>query len=284
MKSRRRSLAILSLSLLSTASGVAYAELPFLLELRSDPVRVLYTPGSLDRAYRVQQRFTLLAEDFGKWNGGLVPLSIVLLTREEWVAAGAESLFGLPAQLPDSQLALSAWGDSGTVGLWRALAGGSLPTLEGVPIRGTPEEASSLVGCDWLGQVEASRLLLAAAGYGAAKPWVREVMAHTVALAVLARYESQSLSDVVALYSSFARPDEARFGPGSREAGSREAALQSWLRSEARFFEAARILVSSRGPRVAKDLLKLARKRKGQLEGDEVLDRFPQLSDWQSSL
>jgi hypothetical protein len=262
-----------------TVSGVAVAELPFLLELRSDPIRVLYTPGSLDRAYRVQQRYTLLAEEFGKWNGGVVPLSIVLLSREDWSASGADALFGLPAQLPDSQLALSAWGDSGTVGLWRALAGGSLPTLEGVPIRGTPEEASSLVGCDWLGQVEASRLLLAAAGYRAAEPWVLEVMAHTVALAVLARYESPSLSDVVALYSGFARPNGSRFGPGSSEA-----ALQSWLRSEARFFEAARILVSSRGPRVAKDLLKLARKRKGQLEGDEVLDRFPQLSDWQGSL
>jgi hypothetical protein len=279
MKRRRRSLALLSLSLLWTVSGVAVAELPFLLELPSDPIRVLYTPGSLDRAYRVQQRFTLLAEDFAKWNGGVVPLSIVLLSREEWLASGADELFGLPAQLPDSQLALSAWGDSGTVGLWRALAGGSLPTLEGVPIRGTPEEASSLVGCDWLGQVEASRLLLTAAGYRVAEPWILEVIAHTVALAVLARYESQSLSEVVALYSGFARPNGSRFGPGSPEA-----ALQSRLRSEARFFEAARILVSSRGPRVAKELLKLARKRKGQLEGDEVLDRFPQLSDWQASL
>jgi hypothetical protein len=279
MKRRRRSLALLSLSLLSTVSGVAASELPFLLELRSDPVRVLYTPGSLDRASRVQQRFTLLVEDFGKWNGGVVPLSIVLLTRDEWEASGAAVLFGLPAQLPDSQLALSAWGDSGTVGLWQVLAGGSLPTLEGVPIRGTPQEASSLVGCDWLGQVEASRLLLAAAGYRAAEPWVLEVMAHTVALAVLARYESQRLSEVVALYSGFARQNGSRFGSGSPEA-----ALQSWLRSEARFFEAARILVSSRGPRAAKDILKLARKRNGRLEGDEVLDRFPQLSDWQGSL
>ena len=103
------------------ASGDA-RNLPFLPELRGDFVSVRYTSGSLDRAVRVQRRLEPLVQDFSKWGGRFTGLSILLLARAEWKANGLEMPYGLPDTL-GGHLALPAWGDTGTAGLWRRLLG-----------------------------------------------------------------------------------------------------------------------------------------------------------------
>ena len=81
--------ALVSVALLllpAPATAQQAKPLPYLLDVGDLRALVRYSPGALDRASHVQFRFALLAEDFGKWSGQPVPLSVVLLSRTDWEA------------------------------------------------------------------------------------------------------------------------------------------------------------------------------------------------------
>ena len=245
--------------------------LPYLLDVGDMFALVRYSPGALDRASHVQRRFALLAEDFRKWSKQQVPLSVVLLSRTDWEALDLAVPYGLPAHLANGEIALCAWGDIGTVSLWRGLLDGELPRLEGHPLYGSQIEASSLLLADLLSQGVAARTLLNRAGFGGAHPDVLNLAAHVVALAASNLHESLSLEAIRRIYSMTA-PDPAR-GPAT---GTE--LWRSRLAGERPYFEAADAMIAKRGvSKAPKALLKLMRQEGEALTAGSVAEKFPEL-------
>ncbi|MCH7666272.1 MAG: hypothetical protein IH936_10140 [Acidobacteria bacterium] len=245
--------------------------LPYLLNLGDIFALVRYSPGALDRASHVQQRFALLAEDFRKWSKQSVPLSAVLLSRTDWEALDLAVPYGLPAHMANGEVALCAWGDHGTVRLWRALLGGELPQLEGHPLYGSKAEASSLLLNDLLAQGVAARALLNQAGFGGVHPDIVNFTAHVIALAASNLHESLSLGAIRRIYSMTA-PDASLGVP------SGDGIWRARLASERPYYEAAAALISKRGATKApKALLKLLRRDGVLLTTRAVADKFPEV-------
>ncbi len=242
--------------------------LPYLLDVGDLRALVRYSPGALDRASHVQFRLALLAEDFAKWSGQAVPLSAVLLSRTDWEALDLAVPYGLPARLSNGEVALSAWGDSGTVSLWRGFLGGGLPVLEGYPLYGTKDEASSLLLTDLLAQGVAARALLERAGFSGAHPDVLNFAAHVVALAASHRHEPLSLGEVRRVYSVAPEPV-----PGAQPS------WRSRLAREGTYHRAADALIARRGgAKAAKATLKMLRKNTASLTPRQIADRFPEVT------
>jgi hypothetical protein len=245
--------------------------LPYLLDVGDMFALVRYSPGALDRASHVQRRFALLAGDFKKWSKQEVPLAAVLLSRTDWEALDLAVPYGLPAHLANGEVALCAWGDLGTVQLWRGLLGGELPRLEGHPLYGSQIEASSLLLADLLSQGVAARTLLNRAGFGGVHPAVLNLAAHVVALGASNLHESLSLGEIRRIYSMSA-PDPS-LGPLEGIA-----AWRARLAGERPYYEAAEALIAKRGPKKApKVLLGLMRREGASLTPGSVARKFPEL-------
>lgn len=263
------------LVLLAATAPAAGEEMPFLLDLpvtRERAASVRYTPGSLDRASHVQDRFSLLAADYARWGGDKMPLLVILLSREDWRALGVAMPYGFPVRLPNGAVMLAAWGDAGTVSLWRHLLADGLPEIEGTPLRGTAEEAASLLITDLLGQIEAARGLLGRGGFGSPQPRIADLMAHALALSAVINHDRERLALLDEVFRQLAAaPSEI---PGA------EPRLGGWLRYQADAYYAARTLATRRGAASGKLVLKLARRNGGRLTADDLRRRFPELGPW----
>lgn len=259
------------------AQSVPADPLPYLLNVGDLRALVRYSPGALDRASHVQFRFAVLAEDFARWSGQAVPISVALLSRTDWESLDLAVPYGLPARLSGGELALSAWGDGGTVSLWRELLDGDLPAIQGYPLHGSKAEASSLLLTDLLGMGVASRTLLESAGFAGSHPNVLNFAAHVVALAASHRHEPLSLGEVRLIYSVSALPDDV-----SADAASRASAALTWrsrLAREGTFYRAADALIAKRGSaKAVKTLLKLVAKNPATLTPQGVVVKFPEVA------
>jgi hypothetical protein len=247
-----------------------------LLLLPGRHISVRYTPGSLDRASRVQQRLEPLAQEIGSWSGGSTPLAVFVISREEWEQIGIGLPYGFPARLPGRLLALAAWGDDGTVDLWQGLLGGALPESEPGFATGSPSALASLEVCDLLGSVEATRMVLEKAGLSGGELWVTEILTHTAYLA--ARWQGNPRRGP---------DDDVRRATASRAGGAlplsaygEGLSMEDWLWFQSAFHRGARELLERRGPRVARALLRTAQKGDGRLRAAELLDRYPEVGDW----
>ena len=157
--------------------------------------------------------------------------------------------------------------------------GQPLPKLEGNPVRGTADEAASLLLCDLLAEVDAARVLLAAGGYSAGDAWVGAVMAHALAWGAVLRHEAGRSEQVEELFAVLGRSA----GAGYRrplENFAKPADLQERLWFEARFFAAVSVLSGPRNPQVGKKLVKRARKQGGRVAAEDLLQWYPGLSIW----
>lgn len=261
-------------------TGGRIARLP-LLELRGDPISVRYSAGALQRATTVQAPFKLLAADFRRWSGAPNRFSLLLLSRDEWQEAGIAMPYGLPVRLRGSNVALAAWGDPGTVELWGRLLGWDMPAVEEAPMRSTSEEAASLVATDLLGLFEATRLLMDAGGIGGEEAWLGDVMAHTVAATVIARTPGSGLAGAARLYGNLAAAGAPGQPLSAYKAGL---ALEDWLWFQARFFEAASVIVDEERRGAGKVILKLARKNDGRLSRADLIGKWSDLDRWLAAL
>ena len=152
---------------------------PFLLGLEGRRIALRYTPGSLNRAARLQSRLEEIAESVSRWSKTPLSLVVYLLSREEWGAAAMGLPYGFPDRMPLAGLALAAWGDEDSVRLWRGLSG-ALPDTDVEPLWGTVAEAAALELTDNLGEVEAARILLEKAGIVGERAWISDLAAHSV--------------------------------------------------------------------------------------------------------
>ncbi len=278
--------AVLALSASATAQpqeagpprGAGAAERGLLLDLSGREATVRYSPGSLERAARVQESYALLAAKVAPWMKRKEALLVYLLSRDDWQAAGLALPYGFFARMPVDALALPAWGDPGTVELWRGLLGSALPEAEGEPVRGSPEEAASVRMADLLADVEAARLLLERAGIRADRVWAGELMAHAVAYSFLWKHRPARLSAAEGLYATILARDRALPAPALSDYRT-GLSIEAWLRFQARFSRGSRRLAEAEGMGAGKAIVKLAR-RNGQLTEAALLKRWPALSGW----
>jgi len=272
--------ALIVTTLVLCGAGAALgAELPFLLELQSERVSVRYSPGSLDRASRVMERFDLLLEEVGGRRGPALGLAINLLSREEWEASGIEIPYGLPAEIGPRELALAAWGDAGTVALWQRLAGAGVPRLNGTPVRGTRAEAESLSALDLVTEIEAVRMLLPVLEGGNGSDWWDPLLAHTLAGSAFLRYEAARAEEIARLFAHL----EAQKPSGSDSRGGAAERIHRY----APYAFAARSIAATEERPPAKPLLGWLRKgaqSKSVREREENFRaRYPAVAEWLAS-
>jgi hypothetical protein len=251
------------------APTIPEALLNSLLLLSDDACEVRYVPGSLDRAAHVEPWLRELATGAAKRTRVAAPLVALVLPRDEWQQARLPCAYGVPCAAGDRVLALPAAGDSGTVALWRGILG-ALPALEGQPLMGTAEEASSLVPADAYGSFLASRDLVRAAGFAADEPWVTDLLAHAVALDA-ARQSRSGRGEALAAFWEVVRGQ----GPPASRPGA-PLLLAGELFRQARIFLAAQALLGSDGRLPAKVLRKMQEKGSGVLRAADVRASWPE--------
>ena len=263
---RRHSVvAVLALALLLPPIPAAAAAAPYLLTLEGPPVTVRYSPGSLDRATHVQRRMVQLIAETGHRKLKRPLLVVELLQAEGWRGSGLAEPYGLPAISGGGTLALPAWGGPETVGLWRRLLGGWLPSASGKPLRGSTEEAASLEGADLVGAVEASRIVLSKLGLAGSEPWVDDLLACALAVSAVQRNEPGRWAEVRQVHSLLTALPEA----------SRDERL-----GRLRFVAAAERIGAESGKQPAKPLLKMATRSRGPLAAKTLRERYPWLAEW----
>jgi hypothetical protein len=249
---------------------------PFLLTLKGETVLVNYTPGGLDRAYHVQQRLQLLAEDFVKVVKNPLRLRVFVLNRDEWNEFGFGLPFGLPGRIRMSTLAVPWLGDEGTIELWTRILGAPPPPLAGIPLKGTAEEATTLAYSDLLTEVEAARVLMTMGGVRGEKPWVHQVLVHVLARDAFLRYEQARMGEIDGFFQSLGR--SAPMAPLERYAEGLD--LETLLWFESRFQDGARRVLENGKRNEVREIVKMTRKAGGMLSEKALLERHPQLISW----
>jgi hypothetical protein len=236
---------------------------------------VRYTPGALDRAAHLQVRLQTLAADYSKWGSRGYDFQAYVLSPEDWAQSGLAKPYGLPERAGPHALAAPAWGDEQSVRLWKALLGGPLPwTAEGMPVRGSAEEAASLQLADVVLQTETARIFVEEENLRGEAPWIAELMAHAVALQAFASHEEVRLLEIQEVYDHLA----AAGLPSLATCPSASKVDATALACGAKFHAGARVLLAKSGLKTVRVLTKLA-KRQG-LSQATLLKEYPTLAEW----
>ncbi len=249
----------------------------FLLTLPGNRVEVQYTPGSLDRAARLQTRLQLVTRTFSRKADQELSVVVYMLSREEWEQAGYPVSYGIPVRVGTQGIAVPAAGDEGTVTLWKGLLQGALPQVRGLPLRGTPEQASTMVMADLMSQLLVSEILVDVTGLTGDAPWVRGLMTHTSFLYGIRQHDPGRTGDLDVMYRRLAQASgNQRWS--ARDYGP-ELALADWMWFQAALHFGAQTILDEEGKGTLKKLRKVGRKEKG-LEGDSLLLRYEGLNTW----
>jgi hypothetical protein len=251
------------------------------LDLRGNYAPTRYTPGSLDRAENFRERVELVIETLAKGGrrGFGKPITVYVLAPEEWTPAGATRQYGLP-ELHASTLLVPAWGTEQTVALWTGLLG-SAPRGDGsMPIRGTPEEAASLVPSDLLAQVDAARAGLHATGMRASAAWVEDVLAHVVARAAFERHEPGRLPEIDAFFAHLSGLNGPAVLLDPNQFVSTISDTNARLAAEGRLFELARTLSEGKPGKLVARLIGAGEKYDGLIPAGEALKRDGAREAW----
>lgn len=247
-----RSTIAVAVGLVAVSAVATEPRLPFLLNLQGGMTQVRYTHGSLDRAANLQRRLDLLIGETARRLGVQSPLECLVMSREEWESMKWQWSYGLPLSVGPSRMAVPAWGDPDSLDLWEAALGRRLPPAPGMPMRGTPEEASALAVSDLLAQMVAAEALVEGSGLPVTEPWHVEAIADLMAVDGFMRYESLRLGEIDGLFRAFDA------SPGGAAVRGSELA---WLKASAAGYDAARLALSERGSAPLKKLIKRVRKK-----------------------
>lgn len=268
----------------ATRTSVDYGELPLLLDLRDDFVTIRYTPGSLDRAARLQVAFRDLVKNLSLWTKQPRASIVYLLSREEWLRLGVASPYGFPGIMAGNRVVLPAWGDAETAKSWGGYLGGVLPSVnKRNSLRGTPDADASLVASQLISEVAVARVHLSQSGIVGTEPWVDPFVAH---LAVVSSWSKNKDPRKTAVAKIYSRISQSAGGAGAYSFYDYAPGLppEAWLWYQAQFFEGAVRLERRRGWPVIKSVIKRGSKRGGTLRAEELLARFPELVIWQQEV
>ena len=238
-----------------------------LLLLADDACEVRYVPGTLDRAAHVETWLRGLAIGAARRTRHPARLVGVVLGREEWQQAGLACPYGVPCSAGTRVIALPAAGDSATVTFWRTLLGG-LPSLGGVPLMGTADEAASLAPADAFASLVVSRDLVAAAGMRGDEAWVADLLAHALSLDAALQEKSGRAADLAGFWETV----RVRYGPQGVPAAD---AFARDLRHQARLFLAAQALLGSEGRLPMRSLRKMQEKGGGVVRASDLRAEWP---------
>lgn len=253
-------------------------DLYFLLRLPGDRAQVRYTPGSLDRAANLQSRLERVARYFERWAGFKQEISAYVISREEWAQAQFNIPYGVPLRVGRTSLAAPAMGDEGTVDLWVGLLSGILPSVPGVPLRGTPQEAATMAMADVVTQLQAAEILVDEMALSGDAFWVRGLLSHVVSLSLVGKLEPGRTRDLDAMYRLVAEERGERV-MSARDYGD-DISLEDWLWFQAQFHAGAKLIVAKEGAGDAVGrMLKLRKKNRG-LSGDLLLRKYKPLHEW----
>ena len=250
----------------------------FLLRLPGDFATVRYTPGSLDRAANLQTRLELAARAFKRWIGFRLEVDVYVLSRDEWQQAGYEVPYGVPIRIGQRGLAAPAEGDPGTVELWADLLKGTLPAVAGTPIRGTPQQAATMILADFVSQLQMCEILVDEAGLAGDEHWVRSLMTHLASVDLVRRYEEVRLRDLDTMYQLLSR-DGGPKAFSARDYGP-DLGLKDWLWFQAQFHRGAQAIIAKTGKGSLKKMKQMRKKTDGVLAGERLLRRFDGLDAW----
>lgn len=249
-----------------------------LLPMAGDRISIRYTPGALDRSANLQHRLELLTRYFERWTGQRVEVLVFVLGRREWEQAGFNVAYGLPLRVGEAGLAVPAAGDDGTVELWQTLLDGRLPRITGTPILGSPEEAASLLVSDLLAQALCAEILVDSTGLSGDAFWVRGVLTQLISWMMAERLGTDRPDDVLTLYAQFLRWHEPR--TVSIRDYSHDVNLADWLYFQAQFLEGARAVYAKAGKESLKKVIKLKKKGRGTVEGEDLRRKFKGVDEW----
>jgi len=241
------------------------AVLAQLLLLADDACDVRYVPGSLDRAAHIEEWLRALAVGAARRIGEPMRLGALVLDRETWTKARVGCTYGIPCPVGGGIVALPSSGDAGTVSLWQGLLG-ELPSIGGMPLMGTPEEAASLWPADQIAGPLLMHALLDASGMRTDEPWLMELVAH--ALALDAAHQARSGQDELMVgfwHHVLERPEPP--------AGADPLTVE--LRRQARLFEAAEGIDGHERRLSLKPLRKMQDKANGVLRAADVRAEWP---------
>ncbi len=250
----------------------------FLLKLPGDTVTVRYSPGSLDRSANLQTRLELASRAFKRWVDFKLQVTLYVLTREEWRQAGYDVPYGVPVRVGRRGLAAPAEGDAGTVALWAEMLKGVLPAVAGAPIRGTPQQAATMILADLMTQLLMCEILVDEVGIAGGRPWVRGLMTHLASVDLVRRYEEARLGDLDTMYQLLAQVHSPR-AFSSRDYNP-DLRLRDWMWFQAQFHTGAQAILAKTGKGALKKMKKLRKKTGGVLNDDLLLRRYDTLNAW----
>jgi hypothetical protein len=262
-----------------------------LMTYHGEESAIRYTPGALDRAVHVARRLDLIIAELRKPLGIVLPITAIVLSREDWERKGLERAYGLPQPLSVGTIAVPAAGDAGTVGKWKTWLGTELPDLGGVPMVGTGNDASTLMLSDLLMQVEVCEQIFERTPAAAAEPWIRGLLSHLAALMLWSDFEPSRLPEIDHVWASLRGqlPPLLALEPRRVEAGQPPLRAEHWLLAESYLFDgAARALgvdpKSGGGTKNFRKLLKTMMKDGKPPTRTEVVALYPPLAGWLDSL
>jgi hypothetical protein len=251
--------------------------LSLLLELPDPVAAVRYTPGSLDRAARFQERLRRLQEDMLAWGDTVIPQVVLVLSPEEWSKVVDQRPYGFPVRLDDRTSALPAWGNPESVELWRELVAGPLPSIAEFSARGTAEEVSAMALADTFLLLDlcrdfTRRIFLAG---GADRVWLSDVLGHLVLMTSDRRAKFPSGLD-----AGIALRGVHRALPGSAAAYGHGLGGVDWMAYQSHFARGAEAIWADRGKGALRQLLKIRRRKGRALEVRDLQGPFPTLAEW----
>jgi hypothetical protein len=249
-------------------------------------VSVRYAPGALDRALHVTRRLDLVVGELSKWLDMPLPLTAMVLDRVQWDRMGLTRPYGLPLPMSIGSVAVPGAGDDGTVRRWKTWIGTELPRLDGVPLVGTSEEASSLLLADVILQVEVCEQLLGRTPLLHAEPWIRGLTSHLAALSLWSDFEPGRATELALIFRRLRETIPPLFALEEQRLahGEPPMATERWLLAEGHLFEGATLAHAAGGTKTWKRLLKAMRKSKEPPTRAQVLEVYPAVGPWLESL
>lgn len=257
--------------------------LDFLLTLPDEQVIVRYTPGSLDRAARLQYRLKALYQQLDKWSPVGLPLTVFVLSPDEWHAQGLVRPYGLPARVAVFGGSAPAWGTPETVALWRGLAGVSLDSGGEFTVRGSAEELATVHLADAVFELEVCRMVALNLGVApvGGQPWVGDLVGQILCTSARHLDKEPSAVDLTAVLRRLRSSPAASEVPPLAEF-SAELEPAAWLAYQARFAEGAERVWLSEGRQGVKKLIKRWRRKGAPLVFEDLMALFPSLKEWQA--
>jgi hypothetical protein len=257
-----------------------------LLAYRGEEVAVRYVPGALDRAVHVARRLDLVVAELRGSLEVVLPLTAIVLSRDEWERNELARTYGLPQPLSMGSIAVPAAGDAGTVRRWKTWLGTELPEIYGVPLAGTAEDASSLMLSDLVMQVEVCELVFDRTPVGAADPWIRGVFSHLAAIALWSTFEPSRMPEIESVWARMRDqlPPLLALEERRTEKGAPPLAMERWLLSESHLFDGAARAYSVGGWKTFKKLLRTITKEAKPPTREQMIAVYPPLSGWLEAL